>query len=137
MDKQKMIPKQRQRNQFELIHPALKYVENDEHDGDDRIYVSGQMEVCPRCEGTGVHDRQDIDTTKLVDDMREDCDYEGLENYFNGSYDVVCTRCKGKNVVFVPIAEEIPKWASDAIESWDREEANSRAEAEAERRMGA
>jgi hypothetical protein len=31
--------------------------------------------------------------------MYEDCDYEGLESYYRGAYDRVCSECNGKNVV--------------------------------------
>jgi len=105
-------------------HPAL----------DKPIMVEGKFEVCPRCHGTGGHERDDIDCSALVDSMREDGDEEGLASYFNGGYDVLCTECNGRNVVFAPI---LPKKIAALIDEWHRCEREYAREVAAERRMGA
>jgi DnaJ-class molecular chaperone len=124
-------------NKFKLTHPALKYVENEEHDGSDSIIVQGKMEVCPTCGGTGSHVRHDLDDSAMVDSMREDGDDEGLERYFGGAFDEVCRQCGGQNVVLAPEWDTVPKWASEAIEDWQESRERDRRESESERRMGA
>lgn len=116
-------------------HPALEYCE--EHNGTDFIIVQGSIIVCPTCEGTGVHDRQDLDCSKLVDNMYDDGDFDGVQNYFNGQYSQVCKQCNGKNVVVEPNWNQLPEWAMKAIEEWDQSERDSRAEEASERAMGA
>lgn len=105
-------------------HPAL----------DEPIMVAGKYEVCGACGGHGVHDRRDIDTSALVDSMREDGDDEGLEAYFKGAFDTVCETCGGLRVVFQPV---LPEWAEKLIDEYNESEAEWRRESEAERRMGA
>jgi len=125
---------------FRLSHPALEYVEGHENDAEwvdgDTILVTGRMGVCPMCEGTGYHVRHDLDDSALVDSMREDGDEEGLEAYFNGAYDEVCTECGGKNVVLVPDEDSIPEWARKAMKRFNDDRDYDRAVMEAERRMG-
>ena len=79
---------------FKLFHPCFEYVEGHdseiivERDNTNNygrtkvkygIAVDGQMEVCPRCGGHGVHDRIDLDTSKLLDSMIEDGDQDGVD----------------------------------------------------------
>lgn len=123
--------------QFKLEHPALEYVEHPEHEGGNYIMVTGHMEVCPECGGEGHHVRRDIDDSAMVDSMREDGDDEGLESYFSGGFDVVCTLCNGANVVLAPDYDNIPEWAKQAMQSWDDSERESRQIEAQERRMGA
>jgi len=122
---------------LKLEHEALKYVEHPDHDGSDHIWVTGKMEVCPTCGGTGSHVRHDLDDTQMVDDMREDCDEEGLRAYFGGAFDEVCTQCGGANVVLAPDPDSVPDWAQDAIDSWNQSRWESEEISRQERRMGA
>ena len=122
---------------LKLTHPALKYVEHPDHDGSDHIWVTGKMEVCQECGGTGSHVRRDLDDSAMVDAMHEDCDEEGLRAYFSGAFDEVCRVCGGKNVVLAPDAESVPDWANEAIEDWNRSEALTRQIEAQERAMGA
>jgi len=126
---------------FKLQHEALEYVEDHEDFEDwadnDSIWVPGKMEVCPTCGGTGRMDRKDLDMSRMTDSMLEDGDMEGYEHYMKGGYDVGCDQCNGANVVFAPNWEFVPKWASDAIESWEDSRRRDEAESAAERRMGA
>jgi hypothetical protein len=111
-------------------HPAFT-------DEDGKVIVfrlEGEMAVCPTCNGTGSHVRHDLDDSRMVDSMREDGDDEGLERYFNGAFDEVCTQCNGKNVVAEPVLDD--EMAKE-IDQWHQAEWEYRRECEAERRMGA
>lgn len=121
-------------SKFKLEHPALKYEENCP---DGYIMVEGKMEVCPICQGTGKMERQDLDMSRMVDNMREDGDDEGIERYFSGAFDVVCSHCNGANVVLEPVWESVPKWAEDAIDAWHESERITSQIEDQERRMGA
>ena len=126
---------------FKLQHPALAYIE-DQKDfpdwaGDDAIFVPGKMIVCPTCRGTGAMERQDLDMSRLTDSMLEYGDLEGFEHYMKGGYDVICTECHGKNVVFVPNIDDLPEDVLEEIKEWEDSEREYRLEVAAERRAGA
>ena len=72
-------------------HPAI--------DNEIKMYVATRKEVCPCCGGNGSHFRSDLDESRLIDSMDEDGDFDGLEAYRKGSYDQICERCCGRNVV--------------------------------------
>ena len=134
---------------FKLFHDCFEYVEG--HDSEifseqagERygrpvfkfgIAVDGQMEVCPRCGGHGSHDRVDLDCSKIVDNMQEDGDLEGIEHYFAGGYSQTCEQCHGKNVVLAPY--NVPEWASKEMSEWDEQASYDAAYAAQERAMGA
>jgi DnaJ-class molecular chaperone len=118
-----------------LQHPVLEYCE--QHDGSDFMMLPGVMEVCPTCNGTGSHDRRDLDCSLLVESMQADGDHEGVQDYMNGYYSQTCEQCKGKNVVGVPNWNLVPNWAKIAIEEWDKSEQESKAIEAAERAVGA
>lgn len=138
-------------NKIKFVHPSFEYVEGHEDEITLRpfknkrgwteveasIEVAGSMVVCPSCGGYGVHERRDIDCSKIVDSYLEDGDYEGLESYHNGAFDVTCTHCKGKNVVLEPNWDALPVWARNAVESWERSARESAAIEAAERACGA
>jgi hypothetical protein len=99
--------------------------------------VSQQYVVCSRCHGEGVHTRSDLDDSRLVDLMEEDGDYEGLEHYYRGGYDQVCSGCNGKRVQLEINWEEF--WTNHPNEykmicDWEDEERRDKAYADAERR---
>ena len=79
----------------EFFHDALL----DENDNPICLIVPFAKIVCPCCNGTGVEFGSYCDESRMVENMYEDCDYEGLESYYRGAYDRVCTECNGKNVV--------------------------------------
>ena len=122
---------------LKLQHDALSYVEHPDHDGSDFIMVTGKMEVCQECGGTGSHVRKDLDDSQMVDDMREDGNEEGLRAYFNGAFDERCRVCDGANVVLAPDPDSVPEWAQDAIDSWNQSRWESEEISRQERRMGA
>ena len=101
------------------------------------MLVTGKMEVCPSCGGTGSHVRRDIDDSKLVDMMREDGDYEGIEGYFAGDYDVTCETCRGANVVTSPDWDQVDPKLIAIMSDWDQCARETQAEQDAERAMGA
>lgn len=89
-------------------------------------------EVCGRCGGRGVHDPEGFgDVTDLV---REDRDW--AEDYMRGRFDVRCTTCDGKNVVLSIDVEKADEKMLQHYYDWCDMEQASRAESEAERRMG-
>jgi hypothetical protein len=119
-------------------HPCFEYSEHLK-DG-DTVVIPTKKQVCPTCGGVGTHERKDIDCSKMVDSMHEDGDYDGLESYYNGNYDVACQTCKGRNVIdeidfdyFIAKYPELYKEICD----WDASEiADARYSAQ-ERAMGA
>lgn len=52
--------------------------------------------VCPRCDGSGVHDHPSF--SNGVSGL-DDPDF--AKEYFRGTYDVRCEECDGKNIVLV------------------------------------
>jgi hypothetical protein len=111
-------------------HPAF----TDEEGKEIVFQLEGKMVVCPRCDGSGSHVRDDLDDSRMVDDMREDGDDEGLERYFAGAFDEVCTQCHGENVIPSPVLDdEMQK----EINEWHQAEWEYQRECDAERRMGA
>lgn len=121
-------------------HPALAYYNpitgeyNEDMNEEGLIYVEANYEVCPTCSGHGYHFRSDLDENALVEGMRDDCDEEGIDAYFGGSFDQVCSECNGQRVVASPI---LPEWANELMYSWRRSENEHRAISDAERRLGA
>lgn len=59
--------------------------------------------VCPVCDGKGSHVNPSIDANGLSREQFED-DPDFAEQYWNGTYDQTCTRCKGRTTV--PIVDE-------------------------------
>ena len=94
-------------------------------------YFGGKFEVCGMCHGHGTHVRRDLDDSRLVDLMQEDGDYEGLEHYYRGDYDQVCSECDGERVQFVPA---LPEWAEKELNNYYEWERQDKAYANAERR---
>ena len=105
-------------------HPAL----------DMPIEVYGQYEVCPTCQGEGRHVRNDLDQSKLVEDMEADGDWEGIEAYYKGAYDKTCATCQGERVILVP---HLPSWAKKIIQAYEDDMYEHKQEVLAERRFGA
>lgn len=124
---------------MKFSHPAINFCNPETGEYNDDLYdkettltVPAHYEVCPSCHGEGHHDRRDIDTSLLVDGMMEDGDYEGIDEYFDGGYDVLCDECHGRNVVLVP---DLPEWAITLLVKYSRDEAAENAYARMEARM--
>lgn len=74
-------------------------VEDDE--GTEHV-VPSTFEVCPRCNGKGVHDHPAFANGITAEEFRgPDWDDESREGYMRGDYDVACSVCKGLRVVAV------------------------------------
>lgn len=59
--------------------------------------------VCPVCDGKGSHVNPSIDANGISrEQFEEDPDF--AEQYWNGTYDQTCTRCKGRTTV--PVVDE-------------------------------
>lgn len=120
--------------------------ENDEGEEVTHSFPS-KMEVCSECEGHGFVLREGLrgeayTAEEFYEAFEEE---EDREEYFRhgGKYDQQCPECKGKNVV--PVVNEERLTAEQKVlyaewQKWEednaRYEAESRAEREAERRMG-
>lgn len=117
-----------------FTHPAL----SDDETGEELVlWLTGKMQVCPACNGTGSHVRRDIDDSKLVELLDADGDYEGLERYYEGAYDVRCSECQGRNVQMLPDESELTAEQHRKIEDWYESERESMMIEMQERRAGA
>jgi len=108
----------------------------DDEDEDALAIKGDEIEVkfvvCGTCDGRGSHVNPSIDAHGLTGaDFAEDPDF--AEEYFSGAYDQPCNECGGASTVPIPRDETIWK----AIQDKWRDDAECRAEVEAERRMGA
>lgn len=125
---------------YRIQHPALSYHDpitgkyNEDFNEEGELYVDSKYEVCSTCGGHGSHFRSDLDENALVDGMREDGDEDGIESYYGGSFDQVCSECNGNKVVLEPV---LPDWAKEAIHLWNKCEYESSSIRDAERRIGA
>lgn len=106
----------------------------EDEDGNE-IKLPTKRIVCPRCDGTGVHDHPAFSNGFSQEDFDEDPDFK--EDYFRGRCDVACEECGGRNVVEVPDEERMSPELVSSLHKRYEEEASYRAEQEAERRMGA
>lgn len=76
-----------------------------------------KFEVCPTCEGRGVHVNPSIDCDGLTAEDLEDPDFR--ESYLSGVYDVVCYTCGGKRVV--PVVDR-DRCTADLLAAYDEQE---------------
>ena len=117
-----------------MYHDPITGEYNENVNEDGVLNVSATYQVCHRCDGHGSHFRSDLDENALIDGMREDGDEDGIDSYYGGSFDQVCSECRGQRVVASPM---LPEWANEAIHQWRKFENESRAIRDAERRVGA
>lgn len=108
-------------------------------DGDPRfVELPAEFVVCHRCSGKGkhVHPSMHVMTSSDFAEM----DFDEIETFHRGGYDVVCEECKGARVC--PMVNEEACNAKqraelDAVIRAEREHAYYEREAAAERAMGA
>jgi hypothetical protein len=94
-----------------------------------------KWEVCSVCNGEGKHVAAGVDSSGLsAEDFAEDPDF--AEAYFDGAYDVECSRCKGRSTEKVIDWEKVPAELREAIEAEERAESDYRAMVLAEIRAG-
>jgi hypothetical protein len=118
---------------------AVVFAGDDDFDeGDDShlpIVVPVVWSVCWTCDGNGRHVNPSIDGNGLSrEDFEDDPDF--AEDYRRGVYDVTCSECGGKRVSPALDRDRCDPRTLERAEKWFRDEADSRAEEEAERRMG-
>jgi len=106
-------------------------------DGNDEEHdIPVRFKVCGTCNGKGMHVNPSVDCNGLTaDDFDEDPDFR--EEYCAGRYDVTCYECEGRRVNPVIDEERVDPDILKAIHSQWQSQAESRAERDAERRMGA
>lgn len=102
---------------------------------DEERRIPALEETCPDCDGKGSYVNPDIDRHGLsADDFTEDPEF--AEGYFRGVYNITCRLCGGKGKVLGP---DEYRWSQEDRKAWEdawEYEAQSRAEQDAERRMG-
>lgn len=107
----------------------------------EEIELPVKRVVCPRCDGNGSHVNPAIDGHGLShEDFAQDPDF--AEGYFSGRYDIPCEECDGRNVIDELDSEACKKklsWWKGMLRFYKLEDERhaARAEAEAERRVGA
>ena len=109
-----------------LVEDGLDYL-FDIEDGIARLRVSVSYQVCSLCEGHGTHVNPSIDCNGLTEDDMHD--YEFMEDYRAGVYDVKCEQCNGRNVEpVIEFPKEIDKWLADRHAEDEADYAEMRAE---------
>lgn len=92
---------------------------------DEEIPIPTRYEVCPRCDGEGMHTNSSIDGNgitggELAEILYEDPDF--IEDYKSGVYDVTCEECDGLRVVLAPdfnqLTEEEKQAWKEQEETW-------------------
>jgi hypothetical protein len=69
------------------------------------VVFSAKYEVCDICEGKGRYVNPNIDRNGLNPD---EYDYDFMEDYMNGVYDITCKRCGGNQVTLTICDGSIP-----------------------------
>ena len=105
-------------------------------DGSETVHeIPTEWGVCHVCRGEGTHVNPSIDAGGLTsEDFADDPGF--AEEYFSGTYDVVCNHCGGKRVEKVPNWDRVPEDIRTAYEKQCAEEAAWEAERRAELIMG-
>lgn len=91
------------------------------------------VEVCGRCGGTGKHDHPAFSNGLGEDQLG---DFEFMEGYHSGNYDVNCEECAGRNVQMVVDAEKADPTILEILYRYEDDLWASQQEEAAERRMG-
>lgn len=81
------------------------------------VQLPARHDVCPRCDGSGVHDHPAFSNGITSDEWERDWDEDSREDYLRGAYDVCCSRCGGKRVVLVPDEE---RFTPEQLAAWSR-----------------
>ena len=106
-------------------------------DDDQEHEIPTKFEICGRCSGSGTHVNPAIDGNGLSQEDFDEAGPEFYDDYMGGVYDVRCHECKGNRVVPVPDFARLDDEEKKAWADQVREEAETRAIEEAERRVGA
>lgn len=103
--------------------------------GENEVELPTKYVVCGVCNGEGKHVNPSIDAGGLSTEAFYD-DPDFAEDYFGGTYDVTCDRCRGKRVVKAPDWDALTDEEREAYEAELRAEAEYEAERLSEIRMG-
>lgn len=98
------------------------------------LSLPAKYEVCPRCDGRGVHDNPAFSNGFTSDEMAEEGP-EFVEDYMAGVYDVRCSECKGERVVPVPDTDRADPGVLAKYEEMLRADAEVEAAHQAEMRF--
>lgn len=104
------------------------------------LHPPGHWVTCPRCQGWGKHTNPAIDGNGITSDEMAELGQEFLEDYLSGVYDVGCSGCGEKRVVWEIDWDrwyEINPEHASIYRKWLDGEAEYQAICEAERRAGA
>jgi len=90
---------------------------SDGHSGE--FTVQTHFEVCGNCRGSGKTVNPSIDASGLTsEDFAEDPDFR--DDYFGGTYDIVCAECSGHRVVAAfDLERDLPGPVVKAIRFWE------------------
>lgn len=103
--------------------------------GEDEIELPTKYEVCPVCRGEGKHVNPSIDAGGLsMNEFYDDPDF--AEDYFGGTYDVTCNRCRGKRVVKAADWDALTSEQREALKAQERADWEYEQERLSEIRMG-
>lgn len=75
------------------------------NDHGQEVELPARYVVCPRCEGSGIHDHPAFSNGIGAEEWNEDEDFR--RDYMAGVYDVKCEECKGNRVVAEPVMESL------------------------------
>jgi len=101
-----------------------------------QVELPTKWEVCPICDGEGKHVNPSIDCGGLTaDDFAEDPDF--MDEYMSGTYDVACNYCCGRTTVLAVDWDALTPDQANAYNQQLDDERATRAEHQAELRMGA
>ena len=108
-----------------------------------KVNLPCKVDWCYACNGSGGRSKYDIegyDINSMITDDGGHTDYDFKEDYFSGKTDITCNICNGdkiQNIVDWESCNELQLAILKSDEKCWQEEADDRAEQEAERRMGA
>lgn len=112
-----------------------------EDEAGERVRIPARAVVCSRCDGTGTHVNPAVDGHGIgAEEWAHEWEDEEREAYLAGRYDVTCERCHGNRVELLPDVARCT-WAQKRVLVLERQrrrdDAELRAEVDAERRAGA
>lgn len=87
---------------------------------DEEVDLPMKFEVCPRCQGEGVHDHPAFADGISPEQFEEDPDFK--EEYLRGAYDVQCSVCSGLRVIKVIAMEHLPADLREAVERYETQQ---------------
>jgi hypothetical protein len=105
-------------------HDAFEYEPEYQFETKGKAGIPATTEriVCPTCNGNGNHFRKDLDENEMIKSIQEDGDEDSMEAYQSGAFNQICTECNGRNVIDQVNFDNLPQWAIDSINEYNKEE---------------